>query len=78
LNPGTAEANICEMSDQPPIFKVREGNPGFGWVVEIGWPGEPSEEIKGFATDRRTSVVGVTTEVEFSGPSLPFLTLSGR
>jgi hypothetical protein len=40
------------MSDQSPIFKVREGNPGFGWVVEIVWPGEPSEEIKGFATEK--------------------------
>jgi hypothetical protein len=40
------------MSDQPPIFKVREGNPGFGWVVEIVWPGESSEEIKGFATEK--------------------------
>jgi hypothetical protein len=43
------------MSDQPPIFKVREGNPGFGWVVEIGWPGEPPEEIKGFATEKEAA-----------------------
>ena len=40
------------MSDKLPIFKVREGNPGSGWVVDIGWPGEPSEEIKGFATEK--------------------------
>jgi hypothetical protein len=43
------------MSDQPPIFKVREGNPGFGWVVDIGWPGEPPEEIKGFSTKKEAA-----------------------
>jgi hypothetical protein len=48
------------MSDQPPIFKVRKGNPGFGWVVEIVWPGEPSEEIKGFATDATDWVAKVS------------------
>jgi hypothetical protein len=40
------------MSDQPPIFKVRVGKPGFGWVVDIFWPSEPVEEIKGFATEK--------------------------
>ena len=34
---------------------MREGNPGFGWVVEIGWPGERSEEIKGFATEKEAA-----------------------
>ena len=29
-----AEANICGMSE-PPIFKVREGNPG--WMVDVTW-----------------------------------------
>ena len=43
------------MSDQLPIFKVKEGNPGIGWVVDIGWPGQPSEEIKGFATEKEAA-----------------------
>jgi hypothetical protein len=39
------------MSEQLPIFNVSEGNPGFGWVVDIVWHGEPVEGIKGFATE---------------------------
>ena len=36
---------------EPPVFKVREGNPGFGWVVDVTWGGE-TEEIKGFASEK--------------------------
>ena len=39
------------MSDQPPIFKVREGNAGLTWVVEIIWGGQ-TEAIDGFASEK--------------------------
>jgi hypothetical protein len=50
LNAGTAKANICKMSE-PPVFKVRKSDTGFGWVVEIIWGGE-TEAIDGFASEK--------------------------
>jgi hypothetical protein len=53
LNPGTAEANVCRMSE-PPVFKVRKSNAGFTWAVEIIWGGQ-TESIDGFANEKAAS-----------------------
>ena len=50
MNPGTAEANICRMSE-PPVFKVQKNNAGSTWVVEIIWGGQ-TEAIDGFASEK--------------------------